>query len=105
MRLRFEHSRLGSACALLLLAGCSGGSVLEPDRDSSLEGGIPLAVVASVEEVCATIDFESLAHGDLVSSVSVPELRQSERVAVDPSGLMPSSGRISSSPLRHPPSL
>lgn len=103
MRLRFEHSRLGSACALLLLAGCSGGSVLEPDRDSSLEGGIPLAVVASVEEVCATIDFESLAHGDLVASMSVPELELEFNVTVWPSNGGLSTARVYDTDTMSPP--
>ena len=103
MRLRFEHSRLGSACALLLLAGCSGGSVLEPDRDSSLEWGTPLAVVASVEEVCATIDFESLAHGDLVSSMSVPELELEFNVAVWPSNGGLANARVYDTDTLSPP--
>ena len=103
MRLRFEHSRLGSVCALLLLTGCSGGSVLEPDRDSSLEGGIPLAAVASTEEVCATIDFESLAHGDLVASMAVPELELEFMVAVWPSNGGLSNARVYDTDTMSPP--
>jgi hypothetical protein len=103
MRLRFELSPTGSVCALLLLVGCSGGSVLEPDRDSSLERGIPLALVASVEEVCATIDFESLAHGDPVSSVSVPELELEFHVAVWPSNGGLASARVYDTDTMSPP--
>ena len=103
MRLRLEYSVLGSAGALLLLAGCNGGSVLEPDRDSSFDGGMPLAAVAAVEEVCATIDFESLAHGDQVSSMTVPELELQFNVAAWPSNGGLASARAYDTDTMSPP--
>ncbi len=103
MRLRLEHSLVGSAGALFLLAGCNGGSVLEPDRDSSFDGGMPLAAVAAVEEVCATIDFESLAHGDQVASMTVPELELQFNVAAWPSNGGLASARVYDTDTMSPP--
>ena len=103
MRLRFGHSLVGSAGALFLLVGCNGGSVLEPDRDSSFDGGMPLAAVAAVEEVCATIDFESLAHGDQVVSMTVPELELQFNVAAWPSNGGLASARVYDTDTMSPP--
>jgi hypothetical protein len=103
MRLRFEHSLLGSAGALILLAGCTGGSVLEPDRDSSFDGSMPLAAVASVEDVCTTIDFESFAHSDQISSMVVPELELEFYVTVWPSNGGLASARVYDTDTMSPP--
>jgi hypothetical protein len=103
MRLRLEHSLLGSAGALILLAGCNGGSVLEPDRDSSFDGSLPLAAVASVEEVCATIDFESFTHGDQIPSMVVPELELEFYVTVWPSNGGLASARVYDTDTMSPP--
>ncbi len=103
MRLRFEYSLLGSAGALVLLAGCNGGSVLEPDRDSSFEGGMPLAAVAAVEEVCATIDFEAYAHGDQLPSITVPELELDFNVTVWPTNGGLASARVYDTDTMSPP--
>lgn len=103
MRLRLEYSVLGSVGALLLLAGCNGGSVLEPDRDSSFDGGMPLATLAAVEDVCVTIDFESLAHGDQVASLTVPELELQFSVAAWPSNGGLASARVYDTDTMSPP--
>jgi len=60
-------------------------------------------VVASVEEVCATIDFESLAHGDLVASMSVPELELEFNVAVWPSNGGLTNARVYDTDTLSPP--
>ncbi len=103
MGLRLEHLLVGSSGAVLFLIGCSGSSVLEPDRDSSLDGGMPFAAVASVEEVCATIDFESLAHGDPVAALSVPELELEFNVSVWPSNGGLASARAYDTDTMSPP--
>jgi len=103
MRLRFEFTLPVSAGALIFLAGCNGGSILEPDRDSSLDGGVPLAAVAAVEEVCATIDFESLAHGDQVAFLTVPELELEFNVAVWPTNGGLSTARVYDTDTISPP--
>lgn len=81
---RHVGSRILTLTCSLALAGCHGGSVLDPD-DPSRDGSRPAAAVGSVEEVCATIDFEALAHGDAVSAIAVPELELAFGVTVWPS--------------------
>ncbi|MGW8283141.1 MAG: hypothetical protein ACWGON_07565, partial [Gemmatimonadota bacterium] len=103
MGLRLEHLLVGSSGALLFLIGCSGSSVLEPVHDASLEGDLPFAAVAAVEEVCATIDFESLAHGDAVTLLAVPELELEFNVSVWPANGGLASARVYSTDTMSPP--
>ena len=69
-----------TAFLLLALAGCHGDGVLAPD-------GLPrpAAAVGTPEEVCATIDFDALTHGEAVGAITVPELELSFSVTVWPS--------------------
>lgn len=69
-----------TAFLLLALAGCHGDDVLAPDGSVR-----PAAAVGALEEVCATVDFDALAHGDAVSAIAVPELALSFSVTVWPS--------------------
>ena len=84
MGLRFARFLSGGAAAVLLLAGCNGGTVLEPETNAGLGTAPELAAVSALEEVCATVDFESLVHGDEIASVSVPELELAFNVTVWP---------------------
>jgi hypothetical protein len=81
---RHVRSQIAALTCCLALAGCDGGSVLEPD-DGLRDGARPVAAAATLEEVCATIDFEALAHGDAVSAIAVPELDLAFDVTVWPS--------------------
>ena len=84
MGLRFARFPSGGAAAVLLLAGCNGGTVLDPETDAGFGGAPELAAVSAFEEVCATVDFESLMHGDEIASVTVPELELAFNVTVWP---------------------
>ena len=84
MGLRFARFPTGGAAAVLLVAGCNGGTVLDPDTDAGFGGSPELAAVSALEEVCATVDFESAMHGDQIASVSVPELELDFNVTVWP---------------------
>ena len=84
MRLRLAHSLPWSAAIVLLVSGCSGSTVLDPEPDAGLHGASALAAVTTAEEVCATVDFESFVHGDQVTVVTVPELDLAFNVSVWP---------------------
>ena len=84
MGLRFARFPYWGAAAVLLLASCNGGTVLDPDTDAGFRSAAELAAVSALEEVCATVDFESLVHGDEIASVSVPELELAFNVTVWP---------------------
>lgn len=84
MRLRFVRFLPGCAAMLSLVAGCSGSTVLDPEPDAGFRDGAELAAVVALEEVCATVDFESLLHGDEIAVVSVPELDLAFNVTVWP---------------------
>ena len=84
MGLRFAPFASGVAAAVLLLAGCNGGTVLDPETDAGFGSAPELAAVSALEEVCATVDFESFMHGDEIASVSVPELELAFNVTVWP---------------------
>ncbi len=76
-----------TAFLLLALAGCHGDDVLAPADHAR-----PTAAVGAVEDVCATVDFDALAHGDAVSTIAVPELDLSFSVTAWPSnGGLPSA--------------
>jgi hypothetical protein len=84
MGLRFARFPSGAAAAVLVLASCNGGTVLDPETEAGFGSAPELAAVPVLEEVCATVDFESLVHGDEIASVSVPELELAFNVTVWP---------------------
>ncbi|MDT8436372.1 MAG: hypothetical protein RRA92_06405 [Gemmatimonadota bacterium] len=74
------------AGGLLALAACESAPILDPAADPS-GGARPAAAAGLVlAEVCATADFESFAHGDAVTAVSLPAIDLGFDVQVFPSG-------------------
>lgn len=81
------HPVPSTAFLLFALAGCQGDDVLAPGAPVP-----PAAAVGALEEVCATVDFDALSHGDEVRAIDIPELELSFAVTVWPSnGGLPSA--------------
>ncbi len=103
MRSRFRRSLCSAAGVTLLLAACSSGSVLEPDADRTAWNDPSLASLVTLEEVCATVDFEGWTHGDAVSTVALPELELEFQVSVWPANGGLATARIYDTDTTSPP--
>ncbi|MCL7982577.1 MAG: hypothetical protein M8862_08645 [marine benthic group bacterium] len=106
MRTQKGRAWLVAAAVLLVVVGCGDESVLAPDSDPLGPigpDGQPLAAIGTVEEICTVLDFESFSHGDILTSIQVPELELSFDLTAWPANSGLPSSRIYSTDTMAPP--